>query len=182
MSLVLTIAASSAVISEGSDAESGGYDATAFWGRGGVGHALTSPRATEPVGQRPAFGDKAGAMDVAFGIAAALFRRERTGLGAVVDVSLLGSALWQVSSDIVYSLGFGTDFIRVPRTIGNPLTGSYRTKDGRWLMLTMLRSSKECIAEKFVGVPDDEGAAILGGTLADVVGFDKSAKKIPAAV
>jgi crotonobetainyl-CoA:carnitine CoA-transferase CaiB-like acyl-CoA transferase len=128
--------------SEGSDAESGGYDATAFWGRGGVGHALTSPRATEPVGQRPAFGDKAGAMNVAFGVAAALFRRERTGLGAVVDVSLLGSALWQVSSDIVYSLGLDTDFSRVPRTIGNPLTGSYRTKDGRWLMLTMLESDR----------------------------------------
>jgi crotonobetainyl-CoA:carnitine CoA-transferase CaiB-like acyl-CoA transferase len=128
--------------SEGSDAESGGYDATAYWGRGGIGHALTGPNATEPVGQRPAFGDKAGAMNVAFGVAAALFRRERTGEGAVVDVSLLGSALWQVSSDIVYSLGLNADFSRVPRTISNPLTGSYRTKDGRWLMLTMLESDR----------------------------------------
>jgi predicted TIM-barrel fold metal-dependent hydrolase len=44
------------------------------------------------------------------------------------------------------------------------------------------RSSKECIAENFVGVPDDERAAILGGTLADIVGFDKSVKKAPVAV
>ena len=44
------------------------------------------------------------------------------------------------------------------------------------------RSSQQCIAENFVGVPDDEKAAILGGTLADVVGFDKSVKKAPATV
>ena len=34
------------------------------------------------------------------------------------------------------------------------------------------RGSQECIAENFVGVPDEERAAILGGTLAGVVGFD----------
>lgn len=128
--------------SEGPEAESGGYDATAYWGRGGVGHSLTSPGADQPTGQRPAFGDKAGAMNVAFGVAAALLRRERTGLGSTVDVSLLGTALWQVSSDIVYSLGLDTDFSRVPRRIGNPLTGNFRTKDDRWLMLMMLESDR----------------------------------------
>jgi predicted TIM-barrel fold metal-dependent hydrolase len=44
------------------------------------------------------------------------------------------------------------------------------------------RHSKECIAENFIGVPDDERAAILGGTLADIVGFDKSVKKTPVSV
>ncbi len=127
---------------QGPDAEQGGYDATAYWARGGVGHSLTRPDADQPVGQRPAFGDKAGAMNIAFGVAAALFRRERTGLGATVDVSLLGTALWQVSSDIVYTMGLGTDFSRVPRRIGNPLTGSYRTRDGRWLTLMMLESDR----------------------------------------
>jgi crotonobetainyl-CoA:carnitine CoA-transferase CaiB-like acyl-CoA transferase len=128
--------------SDGADADKGGYDATAYWARGGIGHALTSPTAEAPAVQRPAFGDKAGAMNIAFGVAAALFRRERTGLGATVDVSLLGTALWQASSDIVYSLGLGTDFSRVPRTISNPLTGGYRTKDGRWLTLMMLESDR----------------------------------------
>ena len=127
---------------EGPDAETGGYDATAYWSRGGVGNSLTSPGAAQPTGQRPAFGDKAGAMNIAFGVAAALLRRERTGLGATVDVSLLGTALWQVSSDIVYSLGLETDFSRVPRRIGNPLTGSFRTKDERWLVLMMLESDR----------------------------------------
>nr|WP_206326695.1 amidohydrolase family protein [Streptomyces sp. S3(2020)] len=41
------------------------------------------------------------------------------------------------------------------------------------------RSSAECIAENFEGVPDEDRAAILGGTLADVVHFDKSRKLAP---
>jgi predicted TIM-barrel fold metal-dependent hydrolase len=42
------------------------------------------------------------------------------------------------------------------------------------------RSSAECIAENFAGVPDEDRAAILGGTLADIVGFDKTKKLAPA--
>ncbi|MFJ9629390.1 amidohydrolase family protein [Streptomyces sp. NPDC101175] len=41
------------------------------------------------------------------------------------------------------------------------------------------RSSAECIAENFEGVNDEDRAAILGGTLADVVHFDKSRKLAP---
>jgi predicted TIM-barrel fold metal-dependent hydrolase len=43
------------------------------------------------------------------------------------------------------------------------------------------RSSAECIAENFDGVPDEDRAAILGGTLAGIVGFDKTKKlaKVP---
>ena len=40
-------------------------------------------------------------MTIAGGIAAALFRRERTGEPSVVDVSLLGFAMWTLSPDIV---------------------------------------------------------------------------------
>jgi predicted TIM-barrel fold metal-dependent hydrolase len=42
------------------------------------------------------------------------------------------------------------------------------------------RESEECIAENFDGVPDEDRAAILGGTLAGVVGFDTSRKLAPA--
>ncbi|MFN2537176.1 MAG: amidohydrolase family protein [Mycobacteriales bacterium] len=41
------------------------------------------------------------------------------------------------------------------------------------------RNSAECIAENFQGVSDVDRAAILGGTLADVVGFDKTKKLAP---
>jgi predicted TIM-barrel fold metal-dependent hydrolase len=41
------------------------------------------------------------------------------------------------------------------------------------------RGSEECIAENFEGVCDDDRAAILGGTLAGIVGFDTSTKLAP---
>jgi predicted TIM-barrel fold metal-dependent hydrolase len=41
------------------------------------------------------------------------------------------------------------------------------------------RSSQELIEAHFAGVPDEDRAAILGGTLADIVGFDKTKKLVP---
>ena len=85
----------------GPDAEKGGYDAASFWCRGGIANALTPPGAAAPVMQRAAFGDSAGAMTVAGGVAAALFHRERSGEPSVVDVSLLGTAMWIMAPDII---------------------------------------------------------------------------------
>jgi len=42
------------------------------------------------------------------------------------------------------------------------------------------RGSEECIAENFEGVSDSDRAAILGGTLAGIVGFDTSKKLAPS--
>ncbi|GAA2121585.1 CaiB/BaiF CoA transferase family protein [Actinomadura napierensis] len=126
----------------GPDADRGGYDFTSFWMRSGIAAALTAPDADRPLPQPPAFGDKAGAMNLAFGIAAALFRRERTGEGACVDVSLLGSALWQHSSAILYSWGLGREFPVATGRSANPIGRGYRTADGRWIALMMIESDR----------------------------------------
>src|SRR5438132_1627106 len=93
----------------GPERERGGYDAASFWCRGGIANALTPPGAAQPVMQRAAFGDSAGGMTVAGGVAAALFHRERTGEPAVVDVSLLGTAMWIMAPDIIASQLLGID-------------------------------------------------------------------------
>ncbi|MFF2846333.1 CaiB/BaiF CoA transferase family protein [Streptomyces sp. NPDC058001] len=126
----------------GPDADRGGYDYTSFWIRSGIASALTAENADRPLNQPPAFGDKVGAMNLAFGIAAALFRRERTGQGATVDVSLLGSALWQHSSAILYSWGLGREFPILTGRSTNPLARGYRTADGRWIALMMIESDR----------------------------------------
>ena len=74
----------------GPDANRGGYDMTAYWCRAGTAGALTSPELGVTPQAGPAYGDSLGGMTIAGGIAAALFRRERTGETSVVDVSLLG--------------------------------------------------------------------------------------------
>jgi crotonobetainyl-CoA:carnitine CoA-transferase CaiB-like acyl-CoA transferase len=128
----------------GPDAEKGGYDGASYWARGGIAHALTPPDSEWPIGPRPAFGDLPGGMTIAGAISAALFARERTGEAPVVDVSLLGFAMWTLSPDIVASKLYGGDPLpkfdrkRTP----NPLVGNYKTKDDRYLMLMMLQADR----------------------------------------
>ncbi len=127
----------------GPDAEKGGYDAASFWCRGGIGQALTPAGAAAPVMQRAAFGDSTAGMTVAGGVAAALFRRERTGEPSVVDVSLLGTAMWVLAPDIIASKLLGFDLPLPDRTQApNPIVNSYRTADGRWLFLNMLQPDR----------------------------------------
>jgi crotonobetainyl-CoA:carnitine CoA-transferase CaiB-like acyl-CoA transferase len=127
----------------GPDADQAGYDATAFWARGGLAHILTPPDRDYPVGQRGAMGDRNGALALAFGIAAALLKRGRTGAGSVVDVSLLSAAMWTLSSDVLAALG-GVE--PVPSSgrgpLVNPLVGMYRTKDGRHIQLVFLQPDR----------------------------------------
>ncbi len=127
----------------GPDANQAGYDASAFWARGGLGHVLTPPDRDYPIGQRGAMGDRNAAMALAFGISAALLKRARTGTGSVVDVSLLATAMWTLSSDLLVALNGG----EVKRVAGrgpqpNPLVGPYRTKDGRHVMLVFLEADR----------------------------------------
>src|SRR3954464_7649183 len=83
----------------GPDADAGGFDAVSYWSRGGVGHIL-SPEGGPMIMQRGAMGDAPSGAMLAGGIAAALFQRERTGKGSVVDVSLLNFAVWQLGVDL----------------------------------------------------------------------------------
>jgi crotonobetainyl-CoA:carnitine CoA-transferase CaiB-like acyl-CoA transferase len=129
--------------SVGPDADMAGYDATAFWARGGMAHILTPPERDYPISQRGAMGDRNGAMALAFGISAALLKRTRTGTGSVVDVSLLATAMWTLSSDLLAALG-GIEPMaasgRGPQI--NPLVGVYRTKDGRHIQLVFLQPDR----------------------------------------
>jgi crotonobetainyl-CoA:carnitine CoA-transferase CaiB-like acyl-CoA transferase len=127
----------------GPDADLPGYDASAFFSRGGLAHVLTPPDRDQPIGQRGAMGDRNGAMALAFGMAAALLRREKTGRGSVVDVSLLATAMWTLSSDVLAALGGQRPRAASGRDASpNPLVGSYRTKDGRHIQLVFLQPDR----------------------------------------
>ncbi|HZP40052.1 MAG TPA: CoA transferase [Candidatus Binatia bacterium] len=127
----------------GPDARRGGYDGVSFWARGGIADRLSTPG--EPhVHQRPAFGDFIGGMCIAGGVAAALFRRERTGEGIELDVSLLATAMWVLSPDITAALMYGQPLpasgeMKVP---ANPLVGSFACRDGKWIVLMMLQAER----------------------------------------
>jgi crotonobetainyl-CoA:carnitine CoA-transferase CaiB-like acyl-CoA transferase len=127
----------------GPDADQAGYDATAFWARGGMAHILTPPERDYPIGQRGAMGDRNGALALAFGVAAALLKRSRTGQGSVVDVSLLATAMWTLSSDLLAALGGDEPRPSSGRgPLVNPLVGVYRTKDDRHIQLVFLQPDR----------------------------------------
>jgi crotonobetainyl-CoA:carnitine CoA-transferase CaiB-like acyl-CoA transferase len=130
---------------KGPDAGKGGYDGASFWSRGGVGDTLRSPLSPEPAGMRPAIGDVMGGLTIAGGIAAALYHREKTGEAKLVDISLLGTAMWQLQPDIVMTGVMGMDdvFRMTPGgSAPNPLVGNYRTQDDRYVFLNMMQADK----------------------------------------
>jgi crotonobetainyl-CoA:carnitine CoA-transferase CaiB-like acyl-CoA transferase len=123
----------------GAEANTPSYDSTAYWARGGFAHTLTPFDYDGEVGSRGAIGDKPSAMNLAYGIAAALFKRERTGLPTVVDVSLLGSAVWTLSSDILSTTIAPTP--PDPAVKPNRPFAGYRTKDGRLITVQFLNEA-----------------------------------------
>ncbi|TDD86048.1 CoA transferase [Actinomadura darangshiensis] len=143
----IVYARGSALGPRGPEAGKGGYDMTAFWARGGTAASLT-PAGTEgmisPPG--PAYGDTISGTNLAGGIAAALFRRERTGEPSTVDVSLFGSGLWAMGHGIALSLRVGERLAPPPAgahgSPSNPLSGLYATSDGRYLAFVMLQPGK----------------------------------------
>jgi len=141
----IIIARGSGTGPKGKDAERGGYDGAAFWARGGMGMTLPGLKDGWPSGQpAPAFGDVMGGLATAGAIAAALLKRERTGQPSIVDVSLLATAMWQLSPLVVASKLFG--FSKIPqgdrRKNPNPAVSTYRTKDDRFIALILLQSDK----------------------------------------
>ena len=129
----------------GPDAEMGGYDGCTFWGRGGPSDIISDPDDGYPIAQPgPAFGDVLGGLTIAGGISAALFHRERTGEAVVVDNSLLATSMWATGASSLAAGLFGVD--RLPRRdrteTPNPIVGTYRTADGRFISLVMLESDR----------------------------------------
>jgi crotonobetainyl-CoA:carnitine CoA-transferase CaiB-like acyl-CoA transferase len=120
----------------GAEADRPGYDASAFWARGGACYAYTRP-GEQPTAPRPAFGDHTGSISIAFGIAAALFHRAQTGEATVVENSLLATAAWVLSGDLT--------LVQLPHyqthpkvSLRRPLTYSYAARDGRLIQLMIL--------------------------------------------
>ncbi|MRJ77256.1 CoA transferase [Aeromicrobium sp. SMF47] len=131
----------------GEEIDKGGYDSTAFWARGGSGDGVT-PEGSEQLLGMPsgAYGDSMGGMTIAGGIAAALYKRATTGETSVVDVSLLGVGAWatQFSVNLALMAGQALPKRNAPKhgSATNPLIGTYRTSDDRWLMFSMLQPGK----------------------------------------
>jgi crotonobetainyl-CoA:carnitine CoA-transferase CaiB-like acyl-CoA transferase len=119
----------------GPDADKPGMDVAAFWSRAGVG-AITAPKGSEPFPIRTGMGDHVTSLATASAILAAVYERQRTGVGRLVETSLLRTGVYAIGSDMAIQLRLGKlASTRGRREAVQPLANFYKTADGRWICL-----------------------------------------------
>jgi crotonobetainyl-CoA:carnitine CoA-transferase CaiB-like acyl-CoA transferase len=126
-------------------AERGGFDAISYWGRSGAAIGVTPPDHEFPLAMPgPGFGDLQAGVAMAGGISTALYKREKTGEGMVVDVSLMSMGLWAMGMTISGTSVLDVDALPHQHHAGstNPLVNQYRTKDGHIVALAFLQSDR----------------------------------------
>ncbi|HEX2559751.1 CaiB/BaiF CoA-transferase family protein [Phenylobacterium sp.] len=120
---------------EGPDAAKPGFDMAAFWARGGVAH-MTAPRGVDPFMLRSGFGDHICSLATASAILAAVYERERTGRGRLVETSLLSTGIYTMGSDLAVQLRLGRlSRMRTRDDPLDPLGNFYQSADGRWFVI-----------------------------------------------
>jgi crotonobetainyl-CoA:carnitine CoA-transferase CaiB-like acyl-CoA transferase len=127
---------------EGPDRDRAAYDVGAFWARAGVAHQLL-PEGSPPPAIRGGYGDHTTGLAAVGGIMAALYRRERTGRGELVDASLMRTGIYCMGWDLGIQLHFGKLAPTGTRHDAiNPAMNSYRAGDGRWFFLLGLEAER----------------------------------------
>jgi crotonobetainyl-CoA:carnitine CoA-transferase CaiB-like acyl-CoA transferase len=126
----------------GNDRDRPGYDIGAFWARPGI--ARQAVASDEPPASLPAgFGDHVTGVATVAGILAALWERERTGKGGVVETSLLRTGMYTMGWELGIQLVFGKLAPKTRRDESpTPLVNCYRAGDERWFFLIGLEGDR----------------------------------------
>jgi crotonobetainyl-CoA:carnitine CoA-transferase CaiB-like acyl-CoA transferase len=126
----------------GPECDRPGYDVGAFWARSGVAQTL-APEGVAPPQIRGGFGDHVTAIATVAGIVTALYERERSGRGRLVETSLLRTGAYCLGWDLGIQLAFGKIRQPVARTeVETPLVNCYRAGCGRWFWLIGLEADR----------------------------------------
>ena len=126
---------------KGPDAQDYSFDYTGI-ARSGL--MMACGEAGDPPGRiLPGLGDELGGMVCAWSVTAALYAREKTGIGQLVDTSLMGSIISMLGLSISCGAILDQEFIRSKRSdAGNPLYNHYRCKDDKWIALAHLQPER----------------------------------------
>lgn len=126
---------------KGPDADEHSFDYTGI-ARSGLMMSC-GERGAPPTQILPGIGDEVGALACAWGVTAALYAREKTGKGQVVDTSLMGSLIAALGLIMAAPAITGKEFPREIREhAGNPIYNHYRCQDDRWLAIAHLQPDR----------------------------------------
>ena len=122
--------------SEGAEKNRPGYDYTAFCARTGFLRDF-APAGGPPIMTVAGVGDHSVAISLAGGIAAALFKRTKTGVGDKVDVSLLQMGTYIFTCGILNGFN-GREYPRDRYNCAHACSNTYQGKDGEWIYLAIV--------------------------------------------
>jgi crotonobetainyl-CoA:carnitine CoA-transferase CaiB-like acyl-CoA transferase len=122
----------------GDDADSPGYDITAYWARSGLMHSIHNADA-EPALPPTGLGDHPTSITLFASILMALYQRQITGVGARARTSLVANGVWS-NACIIQGALCGAEFPGRPtrKSAINPLVNHYVAADDRRLFLCLL--------------------------------------------
>ena len=174
----------------GPDADQMGFDITAYFARSGI---LDGARYDNdyPAVAMPAQGDRSAGVGLALAVMMALWNRQQTGNGTLVTTSLLANGLW-ANANFAQAALIGAEMPKrpPPDRPRNAVSNVYRTRDERWLQLTLVREDRDwptlCAAlerpdlvadPRFESLPlRRENAAPLAAIIAEVIASDDMAR------
>ena len=91
----------------------------------------------------PGMGDEMGGLMCAWAVTAALYVREKTGKGQLVDSSLMGSLIALHGVNFAAPGVLGREFPRLLRAeAGNAIYNHYKCKDGKWIVIAHLQPDR----------------------------------------
>ena len=119
---------------EGPDRNAPGFDNITFWSRSGFSADMTiDGPGSYPVNSRMAMGDTLTGTMLFGGVMTALYRRERTGLGDFVTMSLYHAGIWMVGGCLAVAQEPYCHKFPEPRNFGTATNLPYRCSDGEWI-------------------------------------------------
>ena len=129
---------------KGAEKNRPGFDLATFWCRGGAIGEWTN-KEDRPFKPFYGFGDAIASTQLLSGALAALFNREKTGKGDLVHVSLYSAGLWtNVGGVLRGQPQFNQKFPMSRMKPLLPLDNFYKTKDGKYIMISEEFWEKKC--------------------------------------
>jgi crotonobetainyl-CoA:carnitine CoA-transferase CaiB-like acyl-CoA transferase len=100
-------------------------------------------KGSPPSSLLPGMGDQIGGFMLAWAVTAALYAREKTGKGQLVDTSLMGSIIALTGLILDAPAMLGQEYPRDVRAeAGNPMYNHYRCRDDKWIAVAHLQPDR----------------------------------------
>lgn len=100
-------------------------------------------KGSPPSSMLPGMGDQIGGLMLAWAVTAALYAREKTGRGQLVDTSLMGSVIALTGLMLDAPAMLGQEYPRDIRSqAGNPMYNHYRCRDDKWIAVAHLQPDR----------------------------------------